>query len=459
MYSFYPEHVLLILPRGCIFRFLVVLAFHMSLRVAILTLFDWIQVSSQFSCTVGVDCRLSLFSYGLPATPMVRVSESACGTVSSGSGFQVTGPPSPLFPLGTVPSIVDRLTTLQVCLSSNTDADPTFSVPFGSVDVIGPTRQSSFTCYFGSNCSVTVEGYRLSRRESVVFLTSGNDCTQIPPRSTLFGLSNPRAVLPSSSSVFTYIDFGIVDPSLSIPQTLTLCWSAIGAQGRSQPATVGSVFLTGPTDRSYRAICYMGSLCQFTYTVPVASFFMVSDSTKCEETDHTLRWQGTTNVSTYTSPNLHSLGTANAANGLSVYQAPLCWSSTGTEFLVNVGSFVMVAPQTNDTVFSCQSGLQCGVSVSGVFLSNDVSTLSIRSGSCQGIVAQSTQATHSSDNTTATGLFNPLGFRASDTNLVICWQSGGIPILAGTLVIQGPSVLPGIATCELSSACTIVNKQ
>ena len=418
---------------------------------------------SQFSCTVGVDCRLPLFAFGLPPTPSLRVNEYACGSATSGSGVEVIGTPSASFPLGIIPTIVGRSTTLHVCLSSNDVTDPTFSVSFGSVDVVGPTISSLQTCYFGSTCRVSVEGNKLSRIESVVFLASVADgCETVPPSSDIFGLTNTRLVLPSSSSPFTYIDFGVVDPSLSEVQALVLCWSAIGSQGRSVPVSVGTVLLTGPTDRAFSARCFLGSECTFTYSTGQLdsglSFFMVSDSSKCEQTAHAITWSGTTTISTrLPSLDTYSFGVPVAVNNVTASNAPLCWGSlSASDFLVQVGTLEMVGPSRSDTVFTCASGLDCNISIAGVFPAILDSRVSIQTDSCIGPVNTTATARH--DGSFAVAWFHQIGFRVSDAHLVVCWTAnvaGAVAVLAGTLEVLGPRALAETVECDLSDKCLI----
>jgi len=430
----------------------------------------WWVVDCQFSCTVGVDCKLPLYDYDMPATPSVRVGEAQCGTVSMSSMLEFTGAPEMNFPIGVMPSIVGHASTLFVCLAASSGPDPTYSIPFGTLDVIGPTVGRVYPCYFGSTCDITVTGNKLTEVTSLLFVTDSGDCSIVPPPTTLYGLLSPRAVLASASTSFPYISFGRVDPALTVQQSLNLCWSAIDVQGRSVPVSIGSVSLEGPPDRITNILCYMGSPCELTYpNLTIGnSYFRTSDSdtNECGFTNSAISvWPGIAAISTAINSSSYSFGIPMAVNDLVVNETALCWSSNLLgPYLVKVGGLTMVGPTRADNRFECVRGMFCDIIVPGAFPSTAslVGNISLREGSCVGplVVLDDSGIQQSSVAVSYLGEFAKATFSQislAPTNIAVCWEveGGTTSILAGSLDIQGPTDLASTFTCELSLPCQL----
>ena len=423
----------------------------------------------QFTCTVGLPCTLSLFESGLPATPSVRISEAPCGTASVGVGLDVTEVSKSRIDLGVLESIVDHPHVHHICLASNSGPDPNFSTPFGTLDIVGPTSSAVHTCYFGGRCQVVVRGNKLTRVESVVFVTESATCgSEVPPAaSLLFGLTNTQMVLPSAaSSDFTYIEFGTVDPLLSSVTSLTLCWSAIGSSGRSVPVPVGSVILQGPILRDIEITCYLGAVCEFDYSVSADhSYLMISDSDvfACDRIISPVVWSGTSPVSVLTGPSHYSFGTPVEVNNVSTSKARLCWSASQDTFIVPVGFLSMAGPTRSDTMFSCISGSECRITLLGVFNAGERHAVSFRSSSCNSgppVYLGSTQPADViaslKNSSSVEAVFSAVGVVAG--SLLVCYQApdqqGSVAVQAGTLVLKGPRTLTDPLTCLLGKACS-----
>lgn len=210
-----------------------------------------LTVDTQFTCAMGLDCKLALFDNELPATPSVRVGSVDCGQPSGLTDFQVIGDPVESFDVGVIPSVIGGLSTLKVCLKSTTASDPDFSILFGTVDIIGPTATVSVDCYMGSDCGASIVGNRLSSVYGVLFLLlSSGACATGEAPSTLFGLSATQPLLSSTATEFTFSSFGRVDPSLSQDESLKLCWSPTRIYSTAVPVDVGVLNLKGPLSRS-----------------------------------------------------------------------------------------------------------------------------------------------------------------------------------------------------------------
>ena len=452
----------------------------MALRTHLLLSIFHARISGQFTCMAGLDCKLSLFDYGLPAVPSLRVSNAACGASSVTSVVAVTGPPVPEFDLGRVPNLVGDTATLHICLADNSVPDPNYSTSFGTVDVVAPTVFLAATCYSGTECRITLTGNKLSDTDGMLFYSAEDDCST-GPSAAMLGLGNSAARLsfPSTSSTFTYSSFGVVDPLVTAPQTADLCWAASSHSGESTYLKIGSLTLRGPATRNARFICYLGTECAFAYTDgDPNSLFIISDSgTSCLRSSSGVTWLGTTSVSVYNAATSeYSFGTSIRPNSLAVDFYVLCWkqSINVAHFLVNVGVLSMVGPSSLGDAYTCVSGMSCDVTIAGVFNNAFTHQLSVRTpnavGSTDCSVATLFDLKSLQDNPTVKSLpsasassitfeIGHMGVPAqTNMNYLLCWQSsktGSVPVASGTLRIYGPESLVDALECVLGESCVL----
>ena len=408
---------------------------------------------------------LPLFEYGLPNTPLVRVSEAACGAPSTGSSFETISVPVSSLVLGVIPSLIGSgVTGLTVCYSGTSAVDTSFPLFFGSVDLVGPTIAQSSVCFFGSSCSVSLTGNKLSSAPSAVFLAY-NACGTGGLPEGAFNFASERGISSFEGSSFYYETFGTVDSFLTDETTLMLCWVAF--PGESQAMPVGNLTLTGPTaSRIFSLVCFLGEFCRFTYPFPdkvnaSESLFAISSTSRCDDQFLTpVVYPNSFGPFTAFENGSFSFGQSLAVNNQSVeQQKALCWkhnaSDNPTFPSVRVGSFSMIGPQIVQP-FSCIFGFACTIPVSGFFSANSTYNLSIAA-DCNGgnsILVNQSQQTSQQASEIITFIFSEISMLlvTSPAPLALCWNGS---IYLGPLSLFGPTSLVE-PDCVVSRPCSVV---
>ena len=439
---------------------------------------------SQFTCIVGELCTLSVFDWGIPNTPVIRVSEVVCGNSSAGSLIQVVSSPSPNINLGVIPSIFDSVSVLHVCYSPNSHiVNDSFPGDWGSVDIVGPTVGGEWVCYFGSPCWVSISGNKLSSVPSVIFFSDSGSCNLGPSPEFAFNMENEQPIWSISTSddspLFHYKSFGVVDPSLDSMFAYVLCWSSVPGGGSSESAVpIGNLGIAGPLIRNSSLICYLGEPCSFHAPYPEKdelywnqSIIAISSTSDCNALMEPVSWSsfnssfGPYFLSNSSENGEFSFGISSGINNMSVESNALCWGFNqqprqGAAFpddsvpLVKIGTFTMIGPTHLSMSNNCIYGILCQVTLLGlfdetiVFPSNHYYLKVIEGGDTDcSIDSFSDESTIVS--ITSSKITFSLGIFGSGTYFGLCWLHN---VYVGRVEMFGPiSLSPESLECVVGS--------
>lgn len=439
---------------------------------------------SQFTCIVGGICTLPVFDFGIPNTPLIRVSEVVCGNSSAGSLIQVVSSPLPNMNLGVIPSIFDSVSVLHVCYSPDSHiVNDSFAGDWGSVDIVGPTVGGEWVCYFGSPCWVSISGNKLSSVPSVIFFSDSGSCNSGPSPDFAFNLENEQAIWSISTSddspLFHYKSFGVVDPSLDSMVSYVLCWSSIPGGGSSESAApIGNLKIAGPLIRNSSLICYLGEPCSFHAPYPEMdepywnqSILAISSTSDCNGLMEPVSWPSFNSpFGPYFLPNSSengeiSFGIPSGVNNMSVESNALCWglnqqprpgdaSPDDSLPLVKIGTFSMIGPTHLSMSNNCIYGILCEVTLLGLFdetiiFPSNHCTLKVIEGGDTDCSIDSFSDESTIVSITSSKITFSLGVFVSGTYFGLCWLHN---VYVGKVEMFGPiSLFPETLECVVGS--------